>query len=109
VDGGDSRSATREKVRSLAEAGLTNGEISRRIGISTAAVSYHARKIGIPPSRKYAPRGDWPEIQRYYDAGHSVSQCQARFGFSRRSWNKAVDRGEVVPRPQALPIREVPS
>jgi 5-methylcytosine-specific restriction endonuclease McrA len=56
---------------------------------------------------KYAPRGDWNEIQAYYDAGHSVRQCQARFGFSRRSWGKAVERGDVIPRPQAMPLEEL--
>ena len=55
---------------------------------------------------KYAPRDDWDEIQVYYDAGHSVRECQAKFGFSRRSWNKAVIRGTIVPRPQALPLDE---
>ena len=101
------RSPTREQVRQLAEAGLTIGQIAHRLGISPRAVSYHARKLGIPPSRKYAPRGDWDEIQKYYDAGHSVTQCQAKFEFSRRSWNKAVERGDIVPRPQAIPIDQL--
>ena len=68
-------------------------------------MSYHARKLGIPRSTKYAPRGDWDDIQAYYDAGHSVRQCQARFGFSGR--NKAVERGDVIPRSQAMPLEEL--
>ena len=88
-------------------AGLTVGQTARRLGITPRAVSYHARKLGIPPSKKYAPRADWDDIQAYYDAGHSVRQCQIRFGFSKRSWNKAVERGDVVPRPQALPLGEL--
>jgi 5-methylcytosine-specific restriction endonuclease McrA len=87
--------------------GLTVGDVARRLGVTPGAVSYHARKLGIPPSRKYAPRGDWPEIQRFYDAGHSLRECEDRFGFSRRSWNRAVIRGDVVPRPQAMPIVEL--
>jgi hypothetical protein len=101
------RGPTRERVRQLTEAGLTIGQIARRLGITPRAVSYHARKLGIPRSRKYAPRGDWAEIQKYYDAGHSVAQCEAKFSFSRRSWNKAVERGDIVPRPQAIPIHEL--
>jgi hypothetical protein len=55
-------------------------------------------------SWKYGPRTDWPEIQQYYDEGHSLRKCEQKFGFSRRSWNKAVERGVIVPRPQAMPL-----
>lgn len=98
------RGETRERVRSLFAQGLTNGQIARRLGISSAAVSFHARKLGVPPSDKYAPRTDWEEIQRYYDLGHGLRACQEKFGFSRRSWNRAVLRGDIVPRPQAIAI-----
>jgi DNA-binding transcriptional ArsR family regulator len=98
---------TRTKVRELLAHGLRVGQIARHLGVTPTTVSYHARKLGVPPSRKYAPRGDWEEIQRFYDAGRSVRECQDRFGFSRRSWNKAVIRGDVVPRPQAMPLEEL--
>jgi 5-methylcytosine-specific restriction endonuclease McrA len=98
---------TRAKVKELFAQGLRVGEIARRLGVTPTTVSYHARKLGIPRSRKYAPREDWPEIQRFYDAGHSVRDCEDRFGFSRRSWNKAVIRGDVVPRPQAMPLKQL--
>jgi transposase len=87
--------------------GMTNGEVARTLNVSAATVSRHARALGIPPSRKYGPRTDWEEIQRYYDAGHSVRECQQRFGFSTRSWNRAVNRGDIVPRPQAVPMRDL--
>ena len=90
---GRARGKTRERVGELLDAGLTVGQTARRLGIS--------------PSTKYAAREDWDDIQAYYDAGHSVRQCQARFGFSRRSWNKAVDRGDVIPRPQAMPLDDL--
>jgi 5-methylcytosine-specific restriction endonuclease McrA len=94
-------------VAELLAQGFRVGQAARHLGVTPAAVSYHARKLELPPSRTYAPRGDWSEIQRFYDAGHSVRECQRRFEFSRRSWNKAVIRGDVIARPQALPIDEL--
>jgi hypothetical protein len=49
-------------------------------------------------------RYDWSEVQAYYDAGHSISECQERFGFARGAWAEAARRGAVVARPQATPL-----
>jgi hypothetical protein len=67
-------------------------------------VSYHARNLGVPRNEKSARRYDWSLIQAFYDQGHSVRECQARFGFARESWGQAVRRGAVVPRPQSMSI-----
>lgn len=48
---------------------------------------------------------DWGAIRAYYDAGHTVAQCQARFGFSNGAWNRAVCRGDVIPRPRSSGLR----
>lgn len=40
-------------------------------------------------------RYDWAEVQAYYDAGHSFSQCKKRFGFCNASWQKARQRGDI--------------
>jgi hypothetical protein len=95
------------RVNELLRAGLSISETARRLAVTPTTVSYHARKLGFPRSTKYAPRGDWDEIQAYYDAGHSVRQCQARFGFSLRSWGKAVERGDLTARPQAMPLESL--
>jgi hypothetical protein len=95
---------TRTRVERLLGAGLSCAEIARQLGLSKATVSYHARNLGRPRDAKAARRYDWSSIQRYYDAGHSVSECQARFGFARESWNQAVRRGAVRPRPKSMPI-----
>lgn len=87
--------------------GYTVGQAARELGISPASVSYHRRKLGLPPRAKYAARDDWAEIQSYYNEGHSVRECQARFGFSTRSWGKAVRRGEISSRAHATPIGEL--
>ncbi len=42
--------------------------------------------------RKY----DWDAIRRYYEAGHTSTECQARFGFSNGAWDEAVRRGDIV-------------
>lgn len=47
---------------------------------------------------------DWAAIQAYYDEGRSYRQTRAHFGFSAATWAKAINRGELKPRPQAMPI-----
>jgi transposase-like protein len=49
--------------------------------------------------RKY----DWAAIQDYYDQGHSLQECRARFGFANGAWDAAVGRGEIVPRSSKQP------
>jgi hypothetical protein len=93
---------TRSKLAALLEQGLTLADAARALGISKPTASYHARALGIPPQAK--PRYDWEEVQRYYDAGHSITACQMRFGFARKSFTDAVKRGVLVTRPQAAPI-----
>lgn len=101
----DAPNGTRLAVRDLLSRGFSVGQAARELGLSAAAVSYHRRKLALPPSLKYAPREDWDQIQRYYDLGHSVRECEARFGFSSRSWGRAVLRGDIHPRSPAMPIK----
>jgi hypothetical protein len=49
--------------------------------------------------RKY----DWQAIQAYYDDGHSMQECKAKFGFGNGAWDSAVGRGEIVPRSERQP------
>jgi hypothetical protein len=97
-------SSTRIRVEQLLDEGLTGGEIARRLGITAATVSYHRRRLGRPGDGAAARRYDWDEVQAHYDAGHSVRECQARFGFSRQTWHAAVARGAVVARPAAMAV-----
>ena len=46
-------------------------------------------------------------MQAHHDAGHTVRECQDQFGFSRQSWHAAVNRGDLVPRPAAMPVEEL--
>jgi hypothetical protein len=88
-------------------AGLSRGDIARRLGLSKSTVSYHARRLGHGVDPRGARRYDWAAVQTYYDAGHSVRQCQARFGFSRQTWTAAVRRGALKARPHGLPLDEL--
>jgi transposase-like protein len=95
---------TRERVRALLAQGQTGAEIARGLGISKSTVCYHRRRLGEEIDRRCNRRYDWAEVQRYYDEGHSITDCQARFGFARKTFVEAVRRGAIVTRPQAAPL-----
>lgn len=98
---------TRERVATLLAEGLGRLEIARRLGVSKSTVTYHARRLGKDIDTRCARRYDWPAIQRFYDEGHSVTECQAAFGFARETWNSARLRGDVVPRPHAMSLERL--
>jgi DNA-binding CsgD family transcriptional regulator len=101
------RSATRANVAGLLAQGVTRAEVARRLKLSKATVSYHARRLGESIDERCARRYDWSAVQAYYDAGHSVRKCIETFGFSAASWADAVRRGAVVARPSATPLAEL--
>jgi hypothetical protein len=103
----DHSSGTRALVAELSAQGLRGSEIALRLGISRATVSYHAKRLGVPGSPACGRRYDWAEIQRYYDAGHSIRECQLHFGFAKQAWAGAARRGAVVARPQAMPLDDM--
>ena len=82
-------------------------EIARSLGLSKSTVCFHARGLGVPPDERFNRRYDWVEVQRYYDAGHSISDCMEHFGFARKTFWDAVQRGAVKTRPQATPIDDL--
>jgi hypothetical protein len=87
--------------------GLSRTDVARRLGISKPTVSYHARRLGHDVDERCARRYDWGAVQRFYTAGHSVTECVEAFGFSRQSWHAAVNTGKLVPRPASTPIAEL--
>jgi hypothetical protein len=98
---------TRADVARLLEEGLTRAAVSARLGVSKATVTYHAERLGVPGFPACGRRYDWAQVQAYYDAGHSISDCQQQFGFARRAWANAAKRGDVVARPQAMPLEDL--
>ncbi len=49
-------------------------------------------------------RYDWAEVQAYYDAGHTYSECRFESGFCAATWHKARLRSEIRSRPLGKPI-----
>ena len=72
--------------------------IATEVGVSPSTVTRYARKLGLPDVVRGASPTDWAQVQTYYDEGHTIDQCKARFGFSYGAWDKAVTRGELRPR-----------
>lgn len=101
------RNGTRAAVARLLADGLSQTEIAGILGLSKPTVCYHARRAGVVASHKFSRRYDWPSVQRYYDQGHSLVECQAEFGFAKASWSQAIRRGAIVPRPRAMPVEEL--
>jgi hypothetical protein len=91
-------------VRLLLAGGLSRAAVARALGISKPTVTYHARALGLPSDSRYDCRYDWDKVQRYYDDGHSITECQARFGFARKTFVDAVKRGAIVSRPHGAPL-----
>jgi hypothetical protein len=88
----------------LLAAGLSRTAIARELGISKPTVTYHARKLGLPVDTRCNRRYDWVAVQRYYDLGHSITECQRHFGFARKTFADAVNRGAVVSRCHGAPL-----
>ena len=98
---------TRDAVARLRAAGLTQAAIARELGLTKSTVAYHFRMLGSTPDARFSRRYDWEAIQAAYDEGLSYSECAARFGFNSATWYQAVARGDVKPRPRAMPLEEL--
>src|SRR2546429_2282505 len=98
---------TRERVRQLRAKGWSITRIAQEIGLSKSTMGYHCRRLGEKPDDRFNRRYDGGAIQQYYDAGHSIPECQERFGFARCTWVAAARRGAVVSRPQAMPVERL--
>ena len=103
-------------IQAFYDAGRGFVECQRKFGFSHTAW-IKAIKRGDIISRpgtggRRARRGkratyDWTEVQAYYDAGFSFTQCQQRFGFSALTWHRARLRGEITTRPAAMPLSKL--
>lgn len=101
------RGLTRTAVGQLLGQGLTQAEIARRLSLSKSTVAYHARAVGLEPDSRFVRRYDWSAIQVAYDGGLSLRECAKKFGFHTGSWHKAVQRGDIIPRPPEIALEEL--
>src|SRR3954451_7507527 len=76
----DSHRSTRDRVRALLLAGMTVTEIARELGVSKPTVCFHKRRLGVRPDSRFSRRYDWAAIREFYERGHSMRQCQEKFG-----------------------------
>jgi hypothetical protein len=81
----------------------SQADIARALGVAKSTIAFHLRNVREPDPR-FRRRYDWIAVQAYYDAGHSVNECVAHFGFSKETWHAAKNRGEIVTRPHAMSI-----
>lgn len=100
-------SEKRQKVAELRARGHSYSEIARELGITKATVAYHARRLGIPVDERASRRYDWAAVAAAYESGLSVRECAKQFGFCLATWSAAVARGDVVRRPQEMPLEQL--
>jgi transposase len=93
--------ATKERIRELLEAGWLRRAIADEIGVSPSTVTRWARLLGFADASPRTSPTDWCAVRDYYEAGHTIDECRAQFGFSYGAWDKAVSRGDVAPRPRS--------
>jgi len=97
---------TRQRVLEMLAEGRSQAEIGRALGVTKGTVAYHARRA-LEPDPRFRRRYDWKVVQAFYDAGHTVNDCIAHFGFSKQTWHAAKNRGAVTARPRAMSIAEL--
>jgi transposase len=91
---------TQTHVVELLEQGASKAEVARRLGITKSSVSRHSARAGLALDERCGRRYDWKAVQAFYDEGHSIAACAAKFGFSRSTFNAARRRGDLLTRPR---------
>ena len=99
--------ATRTRVQRLLQMGHSRIKVAEMLGLSRSTVTYHAARLGVDIDGRCARRYDWQAIRDFYEAGHSVAECKARFGFNKQSWHAAIRRGVITARPARMPLEQL--
>jgi 5-methylcytosine-specific restriction endonuclease McrA len=91
--------------------GHSSLQCSRQFGMSRLGLRKAVARGDLLVSAQFLsdprPKHDWVAIRAYYESGSSMRECLKRFGFCIGTWSKAVRRGDVLPRPNGMPIQEL--
>ena len=93
-----------ERILDLLRQGLSYNAIVAEVGCSKSTVNYYAKKLGTAKKLRVY---DWKAVQAYHDQGNHMSDCRKHFNFSKDAWDKAVQRGELMPRPWKIPLEDI--
>jgi hypothetical protein len=105
-----------EAVQGYYDEGHSQMDCALRFGFSLAAWFKAVRRGDLrTESRRHRSRRrtarrrkyDWAAVQAYHDEGHRRIDCTRHFGFWPDAWTKAVQRGELIPRPYARSVEQM--
>ncbi len=93
-----------ERILDLLRQGISYNAIVAEVGCSKSTINHYAKKLGTAKKLRIY---DWKAVQEYHDQGNRMSQCKRRFEFSSDAWDKAVERGELIPRVSVIPMESL--
>lgn len=93
-----------KSILNLLRQGKSYNAIVAEVGCSKSNVNYYAKKLGTAKKLRIY---DWTVVQAYHNQSNNMAQCRRHFGFSSDAWDKAVERGELVPNPWRIPLEDL--
>jgi DNA-binding transcriptional ArsR family regulator len=93
------------RIERLLQRRVAKVRIAEELGIARDTVDRVAAGLGFPSRRRGNDPYDWPAIRAFYEAGNSAAATMRRFGFRASTWEAAIARGDVTPRPRAYTER----
>jgi len=93
-----------KRILDLLKQGVSYNAIVAEVGCSKSNVNYYAKKLGTAKKLRIY---DWKVIQAYHDQSNNMARCRRHFGFSKDAWDKAVERGEIVPNPWRISLEDL--
>ena len=98
------RATALPRLCELLAASVPYREICAEIGCAKSTISYCAAQMGPAKSNR---RHDWSAIRAFYEASNSGHATRREFGTNAKSWQDAVKRGAIVPRPRRAWVRTI--
>lgn len=85
-----------ERIREMLASGMSHRDIRKALPVSSATVSYHARKMGM--AKRERPTYDWTAVQADVDSGMHIREMKQKYGFASATYSYAVANGRITPR-----------